>query len=126
MPRIAVGVLEMFVPTFAAFADRHPRNVDPIVIDQLYPARRNDQIAVLDIAVRNPLLLEILRQGGEFSTGTRERGAIGVVPFEPEPEDVTLGPIHLDDRIELLTHPDAAPEELEAHKIRALKALEGS
>ena len=114
-----IGMLEVLVPGLAAVARAHAGDEHAVIVDQLDIAVGDHHIAVLNVAVGNPLLLEKARDGGKIGPRLFEHARIVEVLVQPDAQGITFDPIHSHDRKGLLADIDPGLLEIEMDEAAA-------
>src|SRR5262249_22093274 len=106
-----IRMLEVLVSGLVGVARTHAGHEHAVVIDQLDLAIRHHHVAILNVAVGDPLALQKARNGTKIAASLLERARIVEMLVEPDPEGIALDPVHPHDRKDALA--DADPRLLE-------------
>src|SRR5262245_63720967 len=109
-------MLEMLVADLAPLARTHAGDEHAGVIDQLDVAVRHHHVAVLNVAVGDPFLLEEPGNGGKIAARLVERARILEVLVEPDAQGIALDPVHPHDGKGPLANADPRLLEIEIDK----------
>src|SRR5271168_3426269 len=100
-------MLEVLVSGLAAVARAHAGDKHAVVVDQLDVAIGDHHVAVLNVAMGDPLELKKARNGSKIGPRFFERARIAEMLVQPDAERIALDPIHSHDRKGLLADIDA-------------------